>query len=216
VEYAGPLVIHPLVYHLPNVFFPTAKPFEHSLIQKVTYGLVLAHFFKRELETIFVHRFSHATMPFFNVFKNSAHYHVLSGVLLAGGIYGPWYSKQSVAGTRFESVPWLAGWSAVWLVAELINLSAHITVRNLRPAGTKTRKIPQGGLFNYVSFPNYFAECLAWSAIAAMTLSPFAFLFLSVSLGQMLVWSAKKHKAYRREFGDKYPRSRKAMIPFIY
>lgn len=52
IEYAGPLVIHPLVYHFPQIFFPTAAPFEHSLVQKVSYGLVLAHFFKRELETV--------------------------------------------------------------------------------------------------------------------------------------------------------------------
>lgn len=112
-------------------------------------------------------------MPFRNIFKNSAHYHILSGVLLAGGIYGPWYSQARVAGTRLDSVPWLAGWSAVWLVAQLFNLQSHVILRNLRPAGTKTRGIPYGGLFGLISCPNYFAETVAWTAITAMTLSPF-------------------------------------------
>lgn len=32
----------------------------------------------------------------------------------------------------------------------------------------------------------------------------------------MVAWAVKKHKAYRREFGDKYPRGRKVMFPFIF
>ena len=43
---------------------------------------------KRELETIFVHT-SNATMPAFNIFKNSGHYWILSGFNLAYFIYGP-------------------------------------------------------------------------------------------------------------------------------
>jgi len=213
VEYLGPLIIHPVVYHLSGTIY--RQNFEHSQLQTVTYGLVLAHFLKRELETLFVHRFSHATMPFTNIFKNSAHYHLLSGILLAGGVYGPWYSSQALAGSRRADPKWIAGFSALWLVAELLNLQAHVTLRNLRPPGTKTRGIPRGGLFEYVSCPNYLSETLAWAAITGLTLSPFALLFLVVSTVQMGVWALKKHHAYKKEFGTKYPR-RKAMIPFIF
>ena len=41
-------------------------------------------------------------------------------------------------------------------------------------------------------------------------------IFLVVSAVQMGLWAIKKHKAYKREFGDKYPRGRKVMIPFIF
>lgn len=47
---AGPLVIHPLVYHLPKLFY--GRTFEHSQVQKVAYTLVMAHYAKRELETL--------------------------------------------------------------------------------------------------------------------------------------------------------------------
>jgi len=42
-----------------------------------------------------------------------------------------------------------------------------------------------------------------------------ALLFLIVSTSQMAVWAAKKHKAYKKEFGANYPK-RKAMFPFIF
>jgi len=31
----------------------------------------------------------------------------------------------------------------------------------------------------------------------------------------MLEWAFKKHKTYKKEFGEKYPKGRKAMLPFI-
>lgn len=41
-------------------------------------------------------------------------------------------------------------------------------------------------------------------------------LFTAVSFGQMAEWAVKKHKTYRKEHGEKYPRGRKIMIPFIW
>ena len=53
--------------------------------------------------------------------------------------------------------------------AEISNLHTHLTVRALRPPGTRTRGIPQGYGFNLVSFPNYFFETVGWVVISAMT-----------------------------------------------
>lgn len=39
--------------------------------------------------------------------------------------------------------------------------------------------------------------------------------FTAFSFGQMLIWAKQKHARYRKEFGDKYPKNRKAMVPFI-
>jgi very-long-chain enoyl-CoA reductase len=37
-----------------------------------------------------------------------------------------------------------------------------------------------------------------------------------MSAGTMGVWAKKKHRNYKKEFGSKYPKDRKAMIPFIF
>ncbi|KAI0749310.1 3-oxo-5-alpha-steroid 4-dehydrogenase-domain-containing protein [Daedaleopsis nitida] len=215
VEYAGPLVIHPLFYHFPRVFF--GGPVQHSLLQKYVYAAVLLHFAKRELETVFVHRFSHGTMPFFNIFKNSAHYHVLSGVLLAWSLYSPTFAMNSpwIRGTIREDPTFLCSCLGVFLFAELSNLHTHLTLRNLRPEGSTKRAIPQGYGFALVSCPNYLFESVAWTAVAVMTGSYAAYLFLAVSTYQMAVWALKKHRNYKKEFGKDYPRGRKAMFPFV-
>ncbi|KAI8140687.1 3-oxo-5-alpha-steroid 4-dehydrogenase-domain-containing protein [Fennellomyces sp. T-0311] len=210
IEYGGPLVIHPIFYYLSKTFYGAA--FEHSPMQTAVYYMCMAHFLKRELETLFVHRFSHGTMPFRNVFKNSGHYWLLSGVNLAYWVYGPWYAAGKASSARSDV--WLYGSLAVWAWAELSNLATHITLRNLRPAGTRRRAIPFGYGFDLVSCPNYFFETIGWTVVCFLSTSWSAWLFNIVATGQMYVWAVGKHKKYKKEFKD-YPRNRKAMFPFI-
>jgi very-long-chain enoyl-CoA reductase len=42
-----------------------------------------------------------------------------------------------------------------------------------------------------------------------------AFIFTLFSVVQMTQWALEKHRRYRKEFGDKYPKNRKAIFPFI-
>jgi very-long-chain enoyl-CoA reductase len=215
VEYAGPLFIHPVIYYFPKIFY--GGPVHHSMLQRYVFAFVILHFAKRELETMFVHRFSHATMPFMNIFKNSAHYHLGSGLALAYSIYSPVYGAASpyIRGTVRNDPLYIQAGAAIWLFSEISNLITHIKLRKLRPAGSRKRAIPQGYGFNLVSVPNYFFEFLGWLVIAALTGSYVAWIFLVISTYQMYVWAIKKHRAYRKEFGSNYPKDRKAMFPFI-
>ena len=93
------------------------------------------------------------------------------------------------------------------------------TSRNLRPAGSKVRKIPLPNsnpftlLFNLVSCPNYTYEIGAWLSFTFMTQCPPVGFFTVAGAYQMIVWALGKHKNYKKEFKD-YPR-RKAIFPFI-
>ncbi|KAI8050546.1 3-oxo-5-alpha-steroid 4-dehydrogenase-domain-containing protein [Syncephalis plumigaleata] len=210
VEYFGPIVWHSLFFYLPTLFY--GKQVQHSDVQIAAYYMAMGHYIKRELESVFVHRFSNGTMPLRNIFKNSFHYHILGGLLIAYGIYGPGLAVGTASATI--SPTWYWSCIAVFILAELGNLSAHITLRNLRPPGTRIRRIPYGFGFGLVSCPNYTFELIAWAAFALFTSSWAAWFFFVVSFGQIYLWAVKKHKAYRREFPD-YPRNRKALIPFI-
>ncbi|KAJ7902685.1 3-oxo-5-alpha-steroid 4-dehydrogenase-domain-containing protein [Mycena olivaceomarginata] len=216
IEYLGPLLVHPLVYHLPKLFYGVEV--EHSALQKSVYAWVLIHYLKREFETFFVHRFSHATMPWTNLPKNSGHYWFLSGLFLAYDVYRPAFSAPSVAGTWQDGPLLTVAW-VVWAYAQLSNLSVHLYLRSLRPAGTTTRVVPMGYGFTApfnLAFPNYFFELLAWTTVLAITGSLAALVFVIVSAVQMSLWAAKKHRTYKKEFGDKYPRNRRVLFPLIF
>ncbi|KAL9714458.1 Very-long-chain enoyl-CoA reductase [Leucoagaricus gongylophorus] len=214
VEYVGPLFIHPLFYYFPKFWY--GQDVVHSSLQKYVYVFVMLHFIKRELETFFVHRFSAGTMPFFNIFLNSSHYHILGGLFLAFDIYHPKFSLNSpyIIDTYHDDKDFLYVAAGLWAFAELSNFHTHMTLRSLRPPGTRTRAIPHGYGFSFVSCPNYFFEILAWSVIAVITNSIAAWIFLVVAIFVMSIWAIKKHRNYKKEFGKDYPK-RQAIFPFV-
>lgn len=117
----------------------------------------------------------------------------MPGLALAWATYTPTYSSWKLQGSIRDDPRFLWAAAGVWAVsgiyiisfrlishanpctelffqlAELFNLHAHITLRNLRPPGTKTRAIPRGFGFNLVSCPNYLWEIVSWAVIAGMT-----------------------------------------------
>lgn len=209
VEYLGPLLIHPLVYYSRPLIYGTSAP--PSRLQTLSLILVTLHFLKREYETLFVHRFSLATMPAMNIFKNSGHYWIFSGINLAYWIYAP------TAPTAGPSNPLItyAG-LALFAIGEIGNLITHIELKNLRRPGSTERGIPRGLGFDLVTCPNYMFEAMAWIGIWLVSWSLSTGLFVVIAVGQMAVWAQKKERRYRKEFGDKYKRKRFAILPGIY
>lgn len=237
VEYLGPLLIHPLFLYLRPIIYSASRynplgyiPFNASsttghippatTTQLILCTLCTLNFLKREYETVFVHRFSSATMPARIIFKNSAHYWLLSGLNLAYYLYAPtdiaasWWPAALNADlnptVRYAAI-------ALWLWAEASNYITHITLRNLRPEdGSTKRQIPKGYGFGLVTCPNYLFESLAWLAVVILGGGNMSTLiFFAVATGQMLLWAKKKEIRYRREFGKEY-RKKASMIPGIW
>lgn len=205
VEYAGPLLIYLFFYARPPFIYP-ASDAPHTWVQNLALLCWAGHYLKRELETIFVHRFSHGTMPIMNIFKNSGYYWGF-GALCGYFVNHPYFTNPEP--TQVYTA------LAFFVLFELGNLISHIQLRNLRPEGTTVRRIPRGFLFELVSCPNYTCEILAWVCFSLMTQSVAAFLFTLVGGGQMLVWAQQKHRRYKKEFPG-YPKNRRILFPFLY
>ncbi|KAF7858496.1 hypothetical protein EAF04_009096 [Stromatinia cepivora] len=209
IEYLGPILIHlgfPLLR--PYIYSQPVGPLSNSQLLSMT--LIILHFLKREYETIFIHRFSLSTMPASNIFKNCAHYWLLSGLYIAYFIYAP-SSYTALSSPKVDYLN-IAG-VALYLFGELSNLKTHLTLSNLRSPGGTERGIPQGYGFSMVTCPNYFFEMLAWIGMIFVTKSLSTVIFTIIGTAQMQQWAVKKEKQYRSDFGEKYKKKRNALFP---
>ena len=92
--------------------------------------------------------------------------------------------------------------------------SDHI-IRNLRKPGETDFKIPYGGMFRFVSCPNYLGEITEWCGWSIMTWSLSGLLFAVWTSANLGPRARSNHKWYQETFPD-YPKNRKVLIPFIY
>jgi len=173
-------------------------------------GMIVLHFIKREYETLYIHKFSLSTMPFRKIFKNSAHYWLLSGLNIAYWIYAP-NSYTARSGQKLDYMN-MAG-IVLYIFGELSNLHTHITLSNLRSPGGTERGIPRGYGFNMVTCPNYMFELIAWTGVALVSKSSAVLIFNVVAWAQMHQWAIKKERALRSEFPDKYKKKKYVLIP---
>ena len=210
IEYLGPLIIHALFYFLRPYIYNNA-PAEPSILQTLSFVMIMLHFLKRELETIFVHRFSNATMPVFNILKNSGHYWALSGFLIAYFTYSP-TSPTAAASNPVITYPALA----LYLIGELANMNTHLVLRSLRSPGGTERGVPRGIGFNWVTCPNYLFETFAWVGILMINRSWSTGVFNAVAVGQMALWAKKKENRYRKDLGGNYKKKRYTMVPGVW
>ncbi|KAH8857525.1 Very-long-chain enoyl-CoA reductase [Schistosoma japonicum] len=188
VEYTGPLVIYAIIWLLRQPFFKNNAfpPISSDLyLRKVALACWCGHYIKRLLETVFIHRFSHATMPLRNIFINCSYYYgfaLFVGYFTNHHLYTP---------PTFGHTQILIGFF-LFMIGEWGNFSCHLALKRLRPAGTTVRQIPYP-MSGWFFTPLIFTIC---------------------GFRQMSVWAINKLKAYRREFGN-FPKNRKAIVPFI-
>ncbi len=97
----------------------------------------------------------------------------------------------------------------------LINRDADNTLRGLRKPGEADYKIPHGGLYEYISCPNYLGEILEWSGWAVATWSLPGLTFAIWTFANLAPRALSHHKWYHETFNE-YPSNRKALIPGIW
>jgi very-long-chain enoyl-CoA reductase len=114
-------------------YYPPLPPWlTHA---RVAFGCWIGHYLKRELETLFIHRFSKGrrshvsdltrlgTMPLFNLFKNSGYYWA-AAVAISFFVNHPLYSPPSLD----VAVPALI----CFVVFEMLNLVTHVQLASFR------------------------------------------------------------------------------------
>ena len=143
---------------------------------------------------------------------------VLSAVffnLVNGSLQGLWLGELAPQALplRFSEARVAVG-LGLFLVGAAINLQSDAILRRLRREGSGYR-VPQGGLFRFVSCPNYFGEMVEWTGFALVMGALPGFAFLAWPLANLVPRALEHHRWYRATFPD-YPRQRRALVPFLF
>lgn len=119
----------------------------------------------------------------------------------------------------FYPIDWINQLSSViglllFATGMFIHVKSDGILQRLRRRHDKGYKLPRGFLFELITAPNYFGECVEWIGFAmfAWTLPALSHACFVIAL--LLPRALQYHRWYIRKFDD-YPKQRKAIIPML-
>lgn len=104
---------------------------------------------------------------------------------------------------------------AVFATGFAVNRWADYRLRNLRAPGETAYRIPHGGLYRWVSCPNYLGEIVMWAGWALATWSWAGVAFTVWTVANLAPRAHAHHRWYHQTFAD-YPPERRALLPGIW
>ena len=115
---------------------------------------------------------------------------------------------------------WLTDWrfamgAAFFGLGFAVNVDSCNRLLRLRRENQGDYSIPRGGLFRWVSCPNYLGEMVEWIGWALLTWNPAGLAFAVWTMANLAPRARAHHYWYRDRFPD-YPTKRKALIPGIF
>ena len=135
-------------------------------------------------------------------------FQLVNGTLngLALGLYGQEYTVYWLAQPCFIFGCFLffAGWA--------IATTSDEKLLRLRTPAETGYKIPRGGLFRWISCPNFLGEIIQWIGWSIMCWNLAALSFAVWTFANLVPRALAHHRWYRETFKD-YPADRTALIP---
>jgi 3-oxo-5-alpha-steroid 4-dehydrogenase 1 len=142
---------------------------------------------------------------------------VLSGIgfnLLNGYNNAQALIDSAKVGDHLMSAHFFTG-SVMFLAGFVMHYRSDATIRSLRKPGSSAYRIPNGGLFRWVSSPHYLGEIVQWCGWALMTWSLAGLAFALFTFCNLAPRAIANHRWYRETFPD-YPGNRKVLIPGVF
>jgi protein-S-isoprenylcysteine O-methyltransferase Ste14 len=191
-----------------GVLFVVAAP-EPVLVPLVFLVLWEAHYLHRAFIFPFTMRGRAQHLTWLTVALGFFH-NCLNGYLLGRDLFafGPTREPSWLADPRF-----ILG-ATLFVAGYVTNRQADTKLRSLRAPGETDYRVPHGGLFEWVSCPNYLGEIVAWLGFALATWSLAAFAFALFSIANLVPRALAHHRWYRQNFAD-YPARRRAIVPYL-
>ena len=127
--------------------------------------------------------------------------------------YFLFYLRPGVDKKIFTESPFIPG-LILFLCGFFIHSSSDALLRGLRKKNGEGYHIPIGGLYRWISNPNYLGEWIQWSGWALLTWSLPGLAFSLFTFANLFPRALANHQWYRRNF-ENYPAERNAFFPFI-
>lgn len=136
--------------------------------------------------------------------------------LFNGSFNGYWlaYMAPDPTSAWYLNLRILAG-IVLFIAGFILNLYHDQILLKLRKNKNTGYQIPFGGLFKYVSCPNFLGEIIEWAGFALLVWSLPALSFLVWAAVNLIPRAIDHHKWYKQHFED-YPKERKAILPFLF
>jgi len=185
-----------------------AGPHRAELVPLVLFAMWQLHYVQRTFVYPFTLPREGKPMPALIVASGFG-FNLLNSFVNAGwiGTVGS-YAAGWLSDPRF-----LAG-VVVFGLGQAMNRRADQALRALRGPGEGGYKIPRGGLYEWVSCPNYLGEIVEWLGWALATWSVAGLGFAVYTVANLAPRAVAHHRWYRRQFAD-YPPERRALVPFV-
>lgn len=134
-------------------------------------------------------------------------------------VLNAWLNATQISELGSYPAAWLAdprflAGAALFLIGFTLNVRADNVLLALRAPGQTGYRVPHGALHDHVAAPNYFGELLEWGGFALATWSLAGLAFFVYTAANLVPRALSNLRWYRAQFPD-YPRTRKAIIPFV-
>jgi hypothetical protein len=180
-----------------------------DVVSFVLLGLWLLHYVQRTFIYAWIRRDRGKPMPL-SVALMGFVFNIGNSYLLGRWLFhlAPPFDSSWLVDPRFlaGTALFLAGWAG--------NIQADSTLLALRQPGDTSYRIPHGGLYRWISCPNYATEIVEWFGFALLTWSVPALAFALWTAANLAPRAVAHHRWYREKFPD-YPPNRRALVPGV-
>lgn len=172
-----------------------------NFIQWVVFAAVFIHFSKRTLESLFLHKYSRPTGAINTL--------IIALFYSQAAFTVSWLNRDPIPAVD----PMFLFGIILFLIGIAGNFYHHKLLADMRRESSGYF-IPHGGLFRYVVCPHYLFEIVGWLGIALISRHTAVWMNLLAMSSFLAGQGLRALSWYRATFED-FPKSRKAILPFL-
>lgn len=212
----GPLIDNKLGWFLMEFFallvlfyFVLTGILQQSLVNWIIIGLFTLHYLHRSIIFPLRIKTKGKKMPA-SIVGMGLMFNLVNGFLI-----GYYLGNFKTYSNNWLLSPQFITGTLIFIIGTAINLQSDNILIALRKPGETDYKIPQGGLFTWISCPNLFGEVIEWLGFAILSWNLPGFAFFIWTFANLIPRAVAHHRWYLSRFPD-YPKERKAVIPLLW